>query len=100
LGRDAALHSVGRAVADDGPTIKGTTAMTRAAHPDDETLRRFALGRLSRSVMVGVEGHLRGCRRCAEQAMRAPDDRLVGLLRLPAIRPDGDGRDRLAIRSS
>ena len=57
-------------------------AMAACTHPDDETLGRFVLGRLDRKTMARVEGHLRGCARCGQVAMRAPDDRLVSLLRV------------------
>jgi hypothetical protein len=54
------------------------------AHPDDETLARYVLGRLDRNAMALVEGHLRRCVRCGQVAMHAPDDRLVSLLRVSA----------------
>jgi hypothetical protein len=57
--------------------------MTPAKHPGAETLRRFVLGRLDRAAMARVEGHLRGCRRCADVAMQVPDDGFVNLLRRP-----------------
>jgi hypothetical protein len=56
--------------------------MTTCIHPDYETLRRFALGRLDRKVKARVEGHLRGCLHCGNLAVQVPDDRLVELLRV------------------
>jgi anti-sigma factor RsiW len=55
--------------------------MTPRTHPNDETLAQFVLGRLDRKSMARVEGHLRGCSRCGQVAMQAPDDRLVTLLK-------------------
>ncbi len=55
--------------------------MTRAEHPDTETLERFVLGRLDRRTMATVERHLRDCSECGQAAMQVPDDRLVSLLR-------------------
>lgn len=64
--------------------------MSAHAHPQDETLVRFALGRLERKSMARVEGHLRTCSRCAQVAMRVPDDRLVRLLRASFARTATD----------
>lgn len=61
--------------------------MSAYAHPEEETLARFALGRLDSKSMARVEGHLRGCARCAQVAMRVPDDPLVRLLRVSIARP-------------
>ena len=58
--------------------------MTSSEHPGRETLWRFGLGRLDRRGMVAVEGHLRQCPQCGRIALRAPDDRLVTLLRAPS----------------
>jgi hypothetical protein len=76
-------------------------AMTACTHPDDETLGRFVLGQLDRKTMARVEGHLRGCSRCGQVAMRAPDDRLVSLLRVstpgfPAAEPADSARFQLS----
>jgi hypothetical protein len=57
--------------------------MSTPEHPDDETLRRFILGRLDRATMARVEGHLRACPLCVRVAKRVPDDGFVGLLRRP-----------------
>ena len=61
--------------------------MTPSEHPERETLWRFGLGRLDRKRMMAVENHLRQCPQCGRVALRAPDDRLVTLLRVSA--PDG-----------
>ena len=64
-----------------GPSETAAT-MDPCEHPDRETLRRFALGRLNRRTMANVERHLRGCSECGQVAMQVPDDRLVSLLRV------------------
>jgi hypothetical protein len=61
--------------------------MTPSEHPERETLWRFGLGRLDRKGMVAVEGHLRQCPQCGRIALRAPDDRLVTLLRASTAGP-------------
>jgi anti-sigma factor RsiW len=66
---------------------KEIAAMTTSRHPGPETLGRFVLGRLNGKAMARVEGHLRGCTRCAQVAMQVPDDRLVMLLRASAAGP-------------
>jgi hypothetical protein len=58
--------------------------MIPSEHPGRETLWRFGLGRLNRKGMVTIEGHIRQCPRCGRIALRAPDDRLVTLLRATA----------------
>lgn len=61
--------------------------MCARAHPENEILGRFALGRLGGKAMARVEAHVRGCAECAQIAMRVPDDRLVKLLRTAIARP-------------
>jgi hypothetical protein len=64
--------------------------MALSEHPDNETLGRFALGRLDRRSMARVEGHLRDCSECGQVAMQVLDDGLVTLLRNPAAGPTSD----------
>jgi hypothetical protein len=52
-----------------------------AMHPDAETLRRFALGRLPSEAMETLERHLRDCVICGRLVEHVPGDRLVALLR-------------------
>ena len=52
-----------------------------AMHPDAETLRRFALGRLPGEAMETLERHLRDCVVCGRCVEHVPGDRLVALLR-------------------
>jgi len=61
--------------------------MAPSEHPDSETLGRFVLGRLDRTAMARVEGHLRSCSQCGQVAMQVPDDRLVSLLRVSTAGP-------------
>ncbi len=66
--------------------------MIPSEHPGRETLWRFGLGRLDRNGMVAVERHIRQCPGCERIALRAPDDRLVTLLRATTGRVTGTAR--------
>jgi hypothetical protein len=58
---------------------------TAGGHPDVETLRRFAHGRLHGPAMRQAERHVAGCDACCRAVQAVPDDRLVGLLRRGAV---------------
>ena len=52
-----------------------------ADHPDGETLRRFAHGRLESKAMGDVERHMGGCDSCCRFVQSVPDDALAAILR-------------------
>src|SRR5437016_4288468 len=68
------------------------------SHPSDEELNAFTLGQLD-ARLIEVEDHVANCASCQMRAAAAPDDRLVGLLRVVHARdeqgdtvPSGDSR--------
>ena len=62
---------------------------SESVHPDPSTLEAFALGQIEISAMRRVEDHLARCPSCARVVQSVPDDRLVALLRRPALVPSG-----------
>lgn len=67
---------------DDHEAIPATTFGANG-HLDTETLRRFALGLMTRSQMVQIEGHVAACPTCARRPEAGADDILTRLLRRP-----------------
>jgi len=57
-----------------------TAGKRGGGHPDGESLRAFAHGRLDKATMAEVERHVGGCDACCRAVEAVPDDRLVGLL--------------------
>jgi serine/threonine protein kinase len=62
--------------------------VSESAHPSEQTLRAYSVGKLYGSLADSVQSHLSGCGECRRRAAEISADTLPGALRDAHARPD------------